>query len=69
MLSAATVALLAITLKDLFLLDRLENFDDAFLVIDDVYTLKHFTVFASANLPDDLIVILVPAAGTVFEKL
>ena len=31
----------------LLLLDRLEDFDDAFLVVDDINTLKNFGVFAS----------------------
>lgn len=32
---------------DLFLLDRFEDFDDTFLVIDDVDAFKDFGVFAS----------------------
>ena len=46
----------------LFLFDRLENFDYASLVVDDVHALKHFTVFASAHLSDNFIVVLIPVA-------
>jgi hypothetical protein len=33
---------------DLLLLDRLENLDDAFLVVDDVDALKDFRVLSAA---------------------
>lgn len=44
----------------LFLFDRLENLDDALLVVHNVNTFKHFAVFASANLSDNFIVVLIP---------
>ena len=47
----------------LLFLHRLENLDNALLVVDNVNTFKDFTVFASANLPDYLIVVLIPAKG------
>ena len=45
----------------LFLFDRLENLDDALLVVHNVNTFKHFAVLASANLSDNFIVVLIPA--------
>ncbi len=45
----------------LFLFDRLENLDDALLVVHDIDTFKHFAVLASANLSDNFIVVLIPA--------
>lgn len=47
----------------LLFLHRLENLDDAFLVVDNVNTFKDFTVLPSAHLPDYLIVVLIPAKG------
>ena len=44
----------------LLFLDRLEDLDYAFLVVDDVDTLKHFTVFASTNFPNNFVVVLIP---------
>ena len=44
----------------LFLFHRLENLDYALLVVQYVHTLKDFTVFASANLSDDFIIVLIP---------
>ncbi len=44
----------------LFLFDRLENLDDALLVVHNVDTFKHFAVLASANLSDNFIVVLIP---------
>ena len=48
---------------NLLFLHRLQDLDDALLVVDDVDAFKDFTVLASANLPDDLIIILVPVDG------
>ena len=45
----------------LFLFDRLENLDDALLVVHNIDTFKHFAVLASANLSDNFIVVLIPA--------
>ncbi len=39
---------------DLFLLDRLQRFDDALLVVRDVDRFKHFAVFAATQFPDKL---------------
>ena len=39
---------------DLLLLDRLQRFDDALLVVGDVDRLKHFAVFTATQLPDKL---------------
>ena len=44
---------------DLFLFDGFKDFDDAFLVADDVYALKDFGVLATTNLPYNFIVIRV----------
>jgi hypothetical protein len=44
----------------LFLFDRLENLDDALLVVHNVNTFKHFAVLAPANLSDNFIVVLIP---------
>lgn len=43
----------------LFLLDRLQDLDDAALTIASVHTFKDLAVFSTADLPDYLIVILV----------
>ena len=40
----------------LLLLDRLEDFDDAFLVVDDVDALKHLRVLSAADFADHLVV-------------
>ncbi len=45
----------------LFLFNRLENLDDALLVVHNVNTFKHFAVLAPANLSDNFIVVLIPA--------
>ena len=57
------IALSCISAKHLLFLHRLEDFDYAFLVVDNVYPLKHFTVFASANFPHDLVVVLSPVTN------
>lgn len=49
---------------DLLLLDRLQNFDYALLVVNDVDSLEHLTVLATPNLADDLIVVLIAAGET-----
>ena len=41
----------------LLLLDGFEDFDDAFLIVDDVDALKDFRVLSAANLADDLVVL------------
>ena len=40
---------------DLLLLDRLQCFDDALLVVRDVDGLEHLAVLATAQLPDKLL--------------
>ena len=40
---------------DLLLLDRLQRFDDALLVVRDVDGLEHLAVLATAQLPDKLL--------------
>ena len=45
----------------LLLLNRFEDLYDAFLLVSDVDALKYLAVFAPANLPDDLIIVLVSA--------
>ena len=47
----------------LLLLHRLEDFDDALVVVDHIDALKHLAVLAPPNLADHLIVILLPAAA------
>jgi len=42
----------------LLFLHRLEDFNDAFLIIVNINTLKDFTVFSSPNFPNNFIVIL-----------
>lgn len=42
----------------LLFLDRFKDLDNAFLIVGNIYTLKHFTVFSPSNFPNDLIVIL-----------
>jgi len=49
---------------DLFLLDGFEDFDDTFLVVDDVYALKDFRVLATTNLPHNFVVVCVPTRST-----
>ena len=51
----------ALVLTDLLLFDGLEDFDDAFLIIDDVDALKDLAVFASPHFPDHLVIVLIPA--------
>ena len=51
----------------LFLFHRLENLDYALLVVQYVQTLKDFTVFASANLSDDFIIVLIPKMNGLSE--
>ncbi|KAL3813670.1 hypothetical protein ACJIZ3_014938 [Penstemon smallii] len=46
--------------KYLLLLDRLKDFDNAFLVVDSVNTLENFTVLTPTHLPHHLIIILLP---------
>jgi hypothetical protein len=41
---------------DLLLLDRLQHFDNALLIVDYIDTLKDFRVLSAANLSDDLVV-------------
>ncbi len=43
----------------LLLLHRLQNLDDAFLIIVHIDALKHFAVLAATNFPNDFIVVLV----------
>lgn len=45
--------------SNLLFLHRLQDLDDALLIVNDVDAFKDFTVLASANLPDHLIVILI----------
>jgi hypothetical protein len=45
--------------SNLLLLDRLQDLDDAAFVGNDIHALEHLTVFATAHLADDLIVVLV----------
>lgn len=45
-------------MRHLFLLDGLEDFDDAALVVEHVDALKHLRVLASPNFANNLIVIL-----------
>ena len=42
----------------LLFLDRFKDLDNAFLIVGNIYTLKHFTVFSPSNFPNNLIVIL-----------
>jgi hypothetical protein len=42
----------------LLFLHRLEDLNNAFLIIDNIDALKDFTVFPPSNFPDNLIVIL-----------
>lgn len=51
----------SLELSYLLLFHRFEDLDDALLVVDNIDTLKYFTIFASAHLSDDFIVVLVPA--------
>ena len=44
---------------DLFILNGLENLDDAAGLIWHVYALEHLAVFAPANLANNLVVVLV----------
>lgn len=44
---------------DFLLLDWFEDFDDAFVVVGDVDSLKDFRVLAPSNLPHNLIIIRV----------
>jgi len=41
---------------------NLEDFDDTFFVVGDINSLEYFAVFASTQLPDQLIVVLLTAA-------
>lgn len=41
----------------LLLLDRLQNLDDALLVVDHVDTLEHLRVLSAANLADNLVIL------------
>lgn len=52
----------------LFFLNRLQNFDDTALVINSVNAFKHLAVFTTSHLPDDLVVILVPAARMMYAQ-
>lgn len=45
---------------DLLLFHRLEDFDDAFLGIHDIDPFKHFGIFASSDLPHNLIIVGIP---------
>ena len=47
----------------LLLLDWFQDLDDALLLRLCVDALKHFTVLASADFSDDLVIILAPAQG------
>jgi hypothetical protein len=42
----------------LLFLDRLQDFNNTFLIIVNIDSLKDFTVFASSNFPDNFVVIL-----------
>jgi MarR-like DNA-binding transcriptional regulator SgrR of sgrS sRNA len=42
----------------LLFLHRLEDLNDAFLIVVNIDALKDFTVFSSTNFPDNFIVIL-----------
>lgn len=44
----------------LLLLDRLQDLDDALLLVLQINALKDFAVFASAHFPQHLVVVLVP---------
>lgn len=44
---------------DLLLLHRLQDFDNAFLTLNDIHTSKDFTVLSSANLLHYFVVILI----------
>lgn len=45
---------------DLLLLDGLQDLDAAFLMVDNVDTLKDLGIFASAHLANDLVNLLSP---------
>lgn len=49
-------------IRDLFLLYRFKNLNDAFLVVGGVNPLKNLAVFASTHLSHHLIIILLPDA-------
>jgi hypothetical protein len=46
---------------NLLLLDWFEDFDDAFLLIDDIDALEDFAVLSTTNLANNFIVILLTA--------
>lgn len=43
---------------NLLLLNRFQDFDNAFCIRDDIHTFEDFTILPSSNLPDNFIVIL-----------
>ena len=49
---------------NLLVLDGLEDLDDALGVVRDVDALKHLTILATADLADDLVVVLHPAVAS-----
>lgn len=49
------------SVANLFLFDRLKDFDNAFFTVDDIYAFKDLTVLPPSHFSDNLIVILVTA--------
>lgn len=50
--------------SNLFLLNRFKYFDDAFLFICRVNSLKNLAVLSPSNFPNYLVIILLPAVNT-----
>ena len=45
-------------------MDYFENFDNNFLIVNDIDSFKYFTVFTSTELTNDLIIILITTMKT-----
>ena len=53
----------------LLLLDRLQDLDDAFLIVMDIDALKHFAVLATTHFADHLVVVLISVQKTFVIRL
>lgn len=52
----------------LLFLHRFKDLDNTFFIVGDIYTFKDLTVFSSANLPNNLVVILITEQEKILSK-